>query len=347
MSRIRRWFADLVSDHPRTVLSFKAALAAAAAWTLVKPFGGVADDYPYYAPLGAVVVMSTTVMTSVRTGLQAVASICIGAALGVAALQLPVPGVVALVAVTGIGMGLASWGKLGTMGVWVPFAALFVLVFAGNNPWHYVLGYAGMTAVGAAVGIAINLALPQLPLGRTLHAVSALRDELTRHLRALADDLVDADDLGSSTDIKASLDPHANRLDQLVSQVRESRRINWRAGRWKHVADRREEQARALETIAYLVEEVGVLLARPGNMLTGPSQVGHAIADALRCTADMLEATEFAGAAQEGDIPYDAAKRSVGRLRQVTLQQRDSADAVLIGSSVTVSLERAVEAWNY
>lgn len=347
MSRLRRWFADLVSDHPHTVLSFKAALAAAAAWLLVKPFGGVADDYPYYAPLGAVVVMSTAVMTSLRTGLQAVTSIGLGAALGVAVLQLPMPGIASLVAVTGIGMAVASWGKLGAMGVWVPFAGLFVLVFAGNNPWHYVLGYAGMTAVGAAVGIVVNLALPQLPLGRTLHAVSGLRDELARHMRALADDLSDADDLGSSVGIKASVDPHANRLDQLVSEVRESRRINWRAGRWQHVADRREEQARALETMAYLVEEVGVLLARPGHMLTGPSQVGDAVADALRCTANMLEATDFAGASQERDIPYEEARRSVARLRQVTLQQRDSADAVLIGSSVTVSLQRAVEAWNY
>ena len=41
-------------------------------------FGGVADDHGYYAPLGAVVVLSTAVMTSVRTGLQAVAAMGLG-----------------------------------------------------------------------------------------------------------------------------------------------------------------------------------------------------------------------------------------------------------------------------
>ena len=198
-----RWFThrfvDLVRAHPRTVLALKAALAAGAAWLLVQPFGGVADDYPYYAPLGAVVVMSTTVMTSVRTGLQAIAALGVGAALAVVVVQVPLPQVVGIMVVVGIGTALSNWRRLGAMSVWVPFAALFVLILGGEDPSGFVLGYGGLTAVGAAVGVAVNLALPQQPLGRTLQALASLQEELSHQLRALTEDLRSADDLGTDS----------------------------------------------------------------------------------------------------------------------------------------------------
>jgi uncharacterized membrane protein YccC len=350
---ISRRFTDLVSDHPRTVLAVKAAVAAGAAWLLVQPLGGVADDYPYYAPLGAVVVMSTAVMTSVRTGLQAVAAIALGAGLALAALQVPGPSVVGVMAVVGVGVGLANWKRLGAMGVWIPFAALFILVLGGRDPGYYVLGYAGLTAFGAVVGVAVNLAAPQLPLGRTLQALTVLRDELTRQLRALADDLSSTEELGTTSDsIGSFVKPRADRLEQLVAEVRESRRVNWRAGRWRHIADRRERQARALETIGYLVQEVGALLIRPtGGMLGGRSEVGDAIAAALESTAAMLEATDFTAeeesTEEESSESPEEVRRSLRHLQQLVLESRSGAeqDAVLVGASVSVSLQRALEAW--
>lgn len=332
------------------MLALKAALAAGAAWLLVQPFGGVADDYPYYAPLGAVVVMSTTVMTSVRTGMQAVAAIGVGAGLAALVIQMPVPRLVGIMAVVGVGFALAGWRRLGAMSMWVPFAALVVLILGGNNPAHYVLGYGGLTAVGAVVGVAVNLALPQLPLGRAMQAVAALQEELAHQLRSLADDLRSADDLGTdSVRISSSVKPPAERLEQLVSEVRDARRVNWRAGRWRHLANRREEQARALETISYLVEEVGALLGRSSSqMLRGRTPVGDAIADALVATADMLEATDLAGGAHADVAPTAEAMGCVDRLREVTLRlggDRDADDAVLVGSSATVTLHRAIEAW--
>ena len=39
-------------------LSLKAALAAALSWLAVLPLWGVADEYPYYAPLGAVIAVT-------------------------------------------------------------------------------------------------------------------------------------------------------------------------------------------------------------------------------------------------------------------------------------------------
>ena len=52
--------SGLITARPRTLLALKAAVAAGLAWLVVLPFSGVADDYPYYAPLGAVVATSTS-----------------------------------------------------------------------------------------------------------------------------------------------------------------------------------------------------------------------------------------------------------------------------------------------
>jgi uncharacterized membrane protein YgaE (UPF0421/DUF939 family) len=332
------------------VLALKAALAAGAAWLLVQPFGGVADDYPYYAPLGAVVVMSTTVMTSVRTGLQAIAALGVGAGLAVVVVQVPLPQVIGIMVVVGIGTALSNWRRLGAMSVWVPFAALFVLILGGDDPSSFVLGYGGLTAVGAAVGVAVNLALPQQPLGRTLQALASLQEELSRQLRALAEDLRSGDDLGTdSAKISGSVDPPAQRLEELVSEVRDARRVNWRAGRSRQLVDRRVEQARALETIAHLVEEVGALLGRSSTqMLRGRTPVGDAIADALEATALMLDDTALTTTDEDATAPATDARRCVEHLREVTLRHggdRKADDAVLVGSSATVTLQRAIEAW--
>jgi uncharacterized membrane protein YgaE (UPF0421/DUF939 family) len=332
------------------VLALKAAVAAGLAWLVVQPFGGVAEEYSYYAPLGAVVVMSTTVMTSVRTGLQALAAIGVGAGLAAIVIQVAVPRLLGIMIVVGVGFALANWRRLGTMSIWVPFAALVVLILGGNNPAHYVLGYAGLTAVGAAVGVAVNLTLPQLPLGRTMQALAALQGELARQVRWLADDLTSADDLGTdSSQISSAVKPRAEHLEQLVAEVRDARRVNWRSGRWAQLANRREEQARALEMIAHLVEEVGALLGRSSTqMLRGRTRVGNAIAEALVATADMLEATDLMTGDDADAAHVAGAVRCVEHLRQVTLQRgstREADEAVLVGASAAVTLQRAIEAW--
>jgi uncharacterized membrane protein YgaE (UPF0421/DUF939 family) len=355
--RVRRRVEELLSSHPYVFVAVKSAVAAGLAWTLVQPLGGAADDYPYYAPLGAVVVMSTSAMTSVRTSVQAVVAIFLGAALAGVGLQLPVPSVVAVMAVVGFGTGLSVWRRLGTMGVWVPFAALFVLILGGRDPWQYVLGYAGLTGLGALVGVGINLLAPQLPLGRTLHALSALRHELGHQLRTLADAISSESDLSVDSErITSVLQPQTRYLEGLVAEVREARRVNWRAGRWQEVVDEREQQARALERIAYLVEEIAALVSRSSTtVMAGSSELGEAVAEALRCTAVMVEAGNDAYEEDEdGRSPFDDARRDVAKLRRLVLRSHgsaedDDADAdadILIGASVAVSLERAVEAWS-
>ena len=50
--------------HSRVLLAAKTALAVGIAWLIAPLVPGVADDYPYYAPLGALVSMTPTMMGS-------------------------------------------------------------------------------------------------------------------------------------------------------------------------------------------------------------------------------------------------------------------------------------------
>jgi uncharacterized membrane protein YgaE (UPF0421/DUF939 family) len=351
-SAVTRRLVDLLQAHPIVFVAVKSAIAAGLAWLVVRPMGGAANEFPYYAPLGAVVVMSTSAVTSVRTSVQSVLAIGLGAAIAIAGTYLPGPQLLALMLVIGVGTALSVWQRLGAMGVWVPFAALFVLILGGNDPWQYVFGYAGLTALGAGVGVLVNLTAPQLPLARTLHAVTALRAELAQQLRTLAEHISSEGDLLSqSRHITSTVQRHARYLEQLVSEVREARQVNWRAGRWQRVVDEREEQARALERMAYLVDEVAALLSRSdGQLLIGGSSLGDAIAEALTATAAMVEAGSDAYTEDDGGrSPYGETRRQVQQLRRRLLEHSpDSAqdsDDLLIASSVIVSLERALDVW--
>src|SRR4051812_30229026 len=109
-----------MSRHPRVGTALKAAAAAALAYAIVVPGGGVADDYPYYAPLGAVVALSAAVVGSVRRALQTMLALGIGATTAVAAGLLPVPEVVSLALAVAVGGLVAGWSALGGEGSRVP-----------------------------------------------------------------------------------------------------------------------------------------------------------------------------------------------------------------------------------
>src|SRR4051812_25024848 len=103
---------DVVRRHPRLPLATKCAVAAALAWLLVLPLGGVADDYPYYAPLGALVAVGTTLVSSLRASVQGVIALLLGAVLSIGVGLLPLPEVVAIASVVGLGTALAGWKYL-------------------------------------------------------------------------------------------------------------------------------------------------------------------------------------------------------------------------------------------
>ena len=89
--------------HPRGLLAAKTAVAAALAWLCVQPLGGFLDEYPYYAPLGAISAMYPTVLGSVRAGLQTVAGIALGILLAAGVLLVGEPNLVTVAVAVGLG----------------------------------------------------------------------------------------------------------------------------------------------------------------------------------------------------------------------------------------------------
>ena len=343
--------------RPRLTLAVKTGVAAGAAWLLVQPLGGFVDDYPYYAPLGAVVAMSTSVVASVRTAAGAVAAIVAGAVLAVAIDALPLPGPAAITVGIGLGVLVAAAPIFGTMGGWVPLATLFVLIIGGRDPWRYAAAYGGLTAVGGAVGAVFNLAFPQLPLTPAALAQQRLRGQLADQLDLIADGLEREQVLSPEgwAELRLALEPEAHRAEELVRAASEARRANWRAARWAQAADRREEQARALQQLTGCVDEVMVLV---GDVRTSVHADGELAAHlrqrttaALRAVATMLRTVERG--TDQADEP-DAAATAVEDASNAVAELAEEAgragaaggDRFLAVAAIAVALHRAVEAWS-
>ncbi|MBO0727677.1 MAG: hypothetical protein J2P57_00375 [Acidimicrobiaceae bacterium] len=337
--------------HPRWQMAVKAAGAAALAWLVVQPLGGFVQHYPYYAPLGAVVAMSTTVAASARYAVQAVAAILLGAGIALATRATSLSDLVAIAVVIAVGTLLSGWRTLGTMGSWVPVAALFVLILGGTNPWHYVIAYGGLTAIGAAVGLGVNAALPQLRLAPAVRAQARLREEVARQLEELADGLLAPDRLtgGQWEALCATLDPQTRRVDELVTEAIEAQRGNWRAGRWRDLAQRRYDQARALRRLTGCVEEVVALVSDPRSSVhevaEPASSLRARIAEALGRTARMLRTTEEVTDRARTEAWVAAADSVHGLTKHVTRLCLGPDGRYLTAVAIAVALQRAVDAW--
>lgn len=343
--------------YPRLLLALKTGVATAGAWLLVQPFGGFVDKYPYYAPLGAVVAMSTSVVHSVRTAIQAVAAIITGAALAFGVHALPLPEPVAIGIGIGLGMLCATVRVFGTMAGWVPFATLFVLIVGAGNPWEYAAAYGGLTALGAAVGLVVNLALPQLPLTPAGIALDRLRDQLAHQLDLLADGLESGDVLSPDdwAQLRLELRPQARRVEDLVAAAHEARRANWLAGRWQEDSDRREEQARALQRLTGSIDEVIDMVVDVRTSVHADDEVASLLrkraAAAFRAVAEMLRTVEMREGGADGraaPVPesVQAAQAVMALAEDASRAAAESDHHYLAAGAIAATLHRAVEAWS-
>ncbi|WP_346620509.1 hypothetical protein [Blastococcus montanus] len=333
--------------HPRLGLAVRAAVAAVVAWSLVQLVPGPAADYPYYAPLGAVVATTaSTLASSVRASLQTVASIALGAAVALVGDALLDNRLLTLALVIAVGVLLSGWSRLGSSSTWLPTAALFVLILGQDNPSGYVVAFAGLTFGGAVVGILVNAAFPPLPLAPAEAALTELRDTLAGQL----DDVVD----GLRQEHPPTQDEWRGRMrtiDPLLAQTRdtvqqtdEARRGNRRAARYRDSAERLYRQARALERLTLLVEDLTVVIAETEvaeneRVALGP-ELRPAAARALDALADALRSVDGAAADPEvvhrADDAVDAFTTELRRARATT--DDDLLEAANIVESVRRSL---------
>ena len=321
--RFRDW--RLSAAHQSVVgRAVRAAVAAVLAWLAVIPMGGLADDYPYYAPLGAVIAVATTVSDSLRSAVQALLAVLAGGGLAVAlhATALPMPVGIGLVVALGTVVGAHRW--FGTMGGWVAVSALFILILGRDEPWHLGLGYLALTALGALVGSIVSVAVPPLHLAEAARTQDLLRDALVDQLDELAGGL-ESEEPPTVEQWRArrrAMEPKAREVKSLIAAVT-GRRINWRLERWRPRAEQLSAQGSVLVNLAF---QIGVLADLIGDRespnrahLLGP-ELRPPAAAALRSTADALRTVEGSAAAPGA---LADALRAVHALADAIRERRD------------------------
>lgn len=323
--------------------ALRSALAAMVAWLVVVPLGGVADEYPYYAPLGALVAVTSSVDVSLRTSAQTFGSLVLGATLGTSALLLDLPRPVSIGLVVGAGCVLGSVRWLGTMGSWVPISGLFVLVLGEADPAHFVLGYLGLTTLGALVGAATSALLPPLHLARTRQAQDGLRAGLADQLDALAG-VLRAEGLPTAEDWDArrpSMRARSSEMEELLALATGGPPVNWRVLRGKDEGQRLRERGRALAALALQVDEMtDVLSARERDDrqdLALPAELRPAAARALRATAEALRSVDAHDELLEAG--WAAARELAEGVRR---HRRRTDDDLFTAGSLVVSIERTL-----
>nr|WP_314842197.1 FUSC family protein [uncultured Microbacterium sp.] len=251
--------------HPsRLLLVGKTMLAVGLAWAIAPHMPGVTQQYPYYAPLGALVSMYPTLMGSARSSFQTLLGLATGIALATLVVITIGPTWWTIPAVVGLGVLISGTGWFGVGKEYVPIAALFVLIIGGQNADDYSLGYLTQTAVGVVIGLVVNLAIAPAPLTAAASSkVDAFRTQLAQHL----------DDIGSAVnnswpperatwvDDAAALADTTATLRAALAEADDSRRLKPRA--WGRRADTTEihEQLTRLDRVAHLIRDLADAIA--------------------------------------------------------------------------------------
>ncbi|WP_144411391.1 FUSC family protein [Curtobacterium sp. MR_MD2014] len=338
--RLWRWSRDS-GTQPRLLLAGKAALAATIAWTLAKYAPGVAAEYPYYAPLGAIVAMRTTVFAGIRAGVQTLVGITLGILIAGFTMLIGDPGVIAVALVVGLGVLVSGFRILGEGYSWVPMAALFVLLIGGGNAEGYSFAYVVQMAIGIGIGLAVNFAV--VP---PLHFWDAERriDQVNAVLAQQLDDLADVLDEGEPD--TGAWDRQQERLDKAIAEVRdrvstaqEARRMNPRSVLRGPRARLQTDGARfrALERVAWYTTDLTELVARSGPVAENIGRPDPAFAGpfaaALRKVACVVR----------GDCEEDGADESIADLERAIDASDADPSQVTVTSSAIVALRGVLE----
>jgi uncharacterized membrane protein YgaE (UPF0421/DUF939 family) len=311
-------------------LAARTALAATLAWVIALALpGSIPDTYPYFAPLGAVVGSYSTVRSSVRNSARAVAAILCGALLSLVAAEVLGRDLLVVPVVVFCATLLAGWRFFADQGSWVLTVGLFVLVVGVQHPVQYALGYTTLTLLGGCVAVAVNTALPSLPLAQSRRAVHTLSTTLADQLDDLAEGLRRDDPPGPRewADRLRSVAPVRESLRRSREETEESLAGNVRARR--HVEDVRRQHVTgvSLENLAGRVEELTELLvealtpredevALPRSLRGPTSEVLTALARVVREDGDRSalreELQRLSAAEAAAQFPGDRDRQTAG-----------------------------------
>jgi hypothetical protein len=328
----------------------RAALAAALAWQVAVLLPPALAQYAYYAPLGAVIAVHPTVADSAAAAWRTVVAILLGFALAVTVHELTasIPGAITIALIVVLAIGIEQWRVLQEHASWVSFAAVLMLtVGTAADPARYAVAYAGLTLLGAAIGVLVTTVLfPPLQLTTAVRRIETTRLVLARHLQDIADRLragdvpAQAEWVRRGQELEAALD----RMRTAEGLVERARRANPRARHWRGSAVSIRERSRALDRVAVLVDDVTRLLVefqphrRGIDRLDGGT--GWVLADAL----DSLAGVVCTSGGGERDAAIAAAEAALQRLTML-LRTSDIADdkGFFALGAVTVGMYRSLD----
>ncbi|NKX54635.1 aromatic acid exporter family protein [Arthrobacter mobilis] len=284
--------------RPRLKLALKAALAAGLAWQLALAIPGAAQEYPYYAPVGALLSMYHTVAGSVKTAAQTLAGLLLGIGLAWLLMLWAAPSALSVGLLVCLGVLLAGIPRLGSGRDWVPVAALFVLLVGGSDAGDYATAYLVQTAVGAAVGITVNvLVFPPLHFHAAASRLAELRQDAAGQLEQMAEALVEPwpPDHRDWVEHSEDLAQLSARVRQAVQEAAQSSKGNPRRRLHPRDLDEDYRRLRQLERTVFHVRDMTDVLSAviweerlriPPNLVEPLADTMAAVAAAIRSLDD-------------------------------------------------------------
>lgn len=141
----------------------------------------------------------------------------------------------------------------------MPTAAIFTLI-VGHGEGSFIGGYAGLTLLGAAVGVAVTAVFPPLPLVPVRYAIRSLRETLAADI----DNLTAALTAGSPA---PSGEPFATRVRQARAVLNHGLELAFEARRGHLRRHRYDRSIRELADSATRLEQLSIVVADLRNLL--------------------------------------------------------------------------------
>lgn len=331
---------------PRLQLALKAALAAGIAFAIAPYMPGSAAEYPYYAPLGALVAMYENVAGSMRQGLQTLVGLAIGVGLAFMLFSLGQPTPLTVAVVMGLGVILAGLPKIGSGRDWIPTAALLVLLVGGHNPDTFSFGYLFQMAVGVTVGIVVNLLVfPPLHFRAAALSIAELRQALAQQLWDMGKALKESwppehQDWSRRSEALAT---HARSVRLAVEKADASRQANPRRRLHPRDMELDYRNLRDLERLTFHVQDVTQVLSdviwAKDTPFVVPDDYAAPLGDAMASVGDVLRALEEEQPERQAELARSA-DATVKELTARVASEQHSKDAPSAVESILVSLHR-------
>ena len=323
----------------------KTAVAVAIAWKLAPYLPGVADNYPYYAPLGAIVAMYPTLMGSMKNAAQTIGSLAVAIVLAGAVIIFSSPSVITTSLAVGVGALIAATGWFGANREYIPVTVLFVLIIGGPDADAYSIGYLEQATLGIAVGLLVNLLIfPALTHNAVDQQLANFRAVLSSHLAEIAEALAESwppekDGWASGKD---SLVAVSGQVREAVLLADESRKANPRARRYRRDLKADYDDLAALENVTFHVRDItdvltGAVWGIPIKVQLRP-ELRPALSAALAAVAAALSRWD---SVEERHEAHDLATDALAALTAELDANKDTANATTMGASAAISMDIA------